>query len=106
MYNPVLNNEVKDKGLNVNSDNNISFIINRLLSLKEEGDKYKILYHNISISGPLIDLKRIVSNIIRTLNLKIKTNLQYTTLYLVAGYHIKKDLYNIPLLRVPRKIVV
>jgi hypothetical protein len=53
-----------------------------------------------------MDPERIVSNVIRILGLKIKTGLQHITLYLVAGYHIKKDLYNIPLLRVLRKTVV
>jgi hypothetical protein len=53
-----------------------------------------------------MDPERIVSNVIRTLDLKIKTGLQHTTPYLVAGYHMKKDLHNIPLSRVPRETVV
>jgi hypothetical protein len=53
-----------------------------------------------------MDPERIVSNIIRTLSLRVKTGLQHITLYLVAGYHMEKDLYNIPLLRVSRDTVV
>jgi hypothetical protein len=53
-----------------------------------------------------MDPERIVSNVIRILSLEIKTGLQHITLYLVAGYHIKKNLYDISLLRVSRKIVV
>jgi hypothetical protein len=53
-----------------------------------------------------MDPEHIVSNVIRTLGLKVKTNLQHITPYLVAGYHMEKNLYDILLLRVPRNIVV
>jgi hypothetical protein len=66
---------VKDKGPNINSDNNIPLIISRSLSFKKEKDKYKILYHDTPILRPLINPERIVSNVIRTLSLKIKINL-------------------------------
>jgi hypothetical protein len=53
-----------------------------------------------------MDPERIMSNVIRILSLKVKTGLQYITPYLVAGYHIKKDLHDIPLLRVPRETMI
>jgi hypothetical protein len=53
-----------------------------------------------------MDPERIVSNVIKTLDLKVKTDLQHITLYLVAGYHMEKDLHNIPLLRVSREIMI
>jgi hypothetical protein len=74
MHDPVLEDEVKDKGLNINSDDDIPLIIGRALSPKEE-DKYKILYHDTPIPGPLMDPERIVSNVIRILGLRVKTGL-------------------------------
>jgi hypothetical protein len=53
-----------------------------------------------------MDPERIMSNIIRILGLRIETGLQHITSYLVADYHMKKDLYDIPLLRVSRETVV
>jgi hypothetical protein len=53
-----------------------------------------------------MDPERIVSNVIRILGLGVKTGLQHITSHLVAGYHMKKDLHDIPLLRVPRETVV
>jgi hypothetical protein len=53
-----------------------------------------------------MDPERIVSNAIRILGLGVETGLQHTTPHLVAGYHMEKDLHDIPLPRVPRETVV
>jgi hypothetical protein len=66
---------INHKGPNINSDNNIPPLISRPLSPEKEKDKYKILYHDTPIPRPLIDTEYIVSNIIRTLGLRVKTSL-------------------------------
>jgi hypothetical protein len=47
---PVLNNKVEDKELNINSDNNILFLLRRALSPENNNKKNTMLYNNIFIS--------------------------------------------------------
>jgi hypothetical protein len=46
---PVLNNKVEDKELNINLNNNIPFLLRRALSPKNNNKKDTMLYNNILI---------------------------------------------------------